>query len=459
MAFVPPKPDHRKLHMKPMDVFKIAKKDMLAMFPREAYSYLMGRYRLGLVTIFTINCLPTARKILVESHADYPKSRYMMRMLYPLMRDAFFTRSGAEWRKIRQKLNPSFSHLQLQRAFPKMKYAVERLLKRLDKAAAGREIIDIERELSFVTADVIFRIMFSINLDGEDARIIFDNFQTYQRALESFGLSDIFSLPSWVPKFKNENAGKAGAAADTLRAVAEKIVRQRMNLPYSDQPDDMLKDILHEYGKEYGAAIPVEEIVDQLCFFFLAGHETLASATTWGIYLLAMSQDHADKIRHEVQARCGDSGVIEFPHLRSFEMTAAVYKETLRLYPSVPYFTREATKADTLRGHKIKPGDQLSISPYFIHRHERYWNKPDEFRPERFLKGQEEEAVKTAYLPFSEGSRICPGASFSNIEAVLIFAELTRRYKFTVAVDHVVEPLGRLTLRPKNGMKMIVERL
>ena len=457
MVFYPPKPQHRKMGMRPLDILKIANRDMLAMFPAEAYNYLMGRYRLGLVNIYTINCLKTAREVL-HNHDDYPKSRYMMRMLFPLIRDAVFSSSGEKWKEQRRRLKPSFSHIHLQRAYPHMLGAVDRLVARLDAAVKKGVPVDMERELSFVTADVIFRVMFSITLDGDDARTIFDNFQKYQRFLENFGLRDIFEFPSWFPAFKNENAGRAGEAADALREVSDRLVRERLMIPEADRPADMLTDILVEYKKDFGDNIPVDDLVDQLSFFFLAGHETLASATAWGIYMLSESPKHADLIAEEVASVFGE-GPIEFDGLRKLTWAKAVFQETLRLYPSVPYFTREAVKPTTMRTHTIKPGDQLSIAPFFMHRHKRYWDDPDAFKPERFLPGQEEEATKTAYMPFSEGPRICPGAAFSHVEAGLIFATLMRRYRFKVANGHVVEPLGRMTLRPKNGLLMQVKAL
>ena len=451
--FYPPKPDHRKMGMGPLDVLKIANKDMLAMFPGEAYNYLMGKYRVGLVNVFTINCLKTARTVLVDEHDDYPKSRYMMRMLFPLIRDAVFSSSGEKWRTQRRRLKPAFNHIHLKRAYPHMQEAVDRLTGRIDAAIAAGKPVDMERELSFVTADVIFRVMFSITLDGEDARVIFENFQKYQRFLENFGLRDIFEFPNWFPKFKNENAGLAGEAADALRDVSDKLVRARLALAQEDRPDDMLTDILVEYKADFGDDIPVDDLVDQLSFFFLAGHETLASATTWGLYLLSETPEYAEKVRAEVADVFG-GGKIGFDKIRLLKWIPAVFKETLRLYPSVPYFTREATKPATLRKHQIKPGDQLSIAPFFMQRHKRYWHDPDAFLPERFLPGQEEEGTKNAYMPFSEGPRICPGAAFSHLEAALIFATLLRRYDFKVAEGHIVEPLGRFTLRPKHGMVM-----
>ena len=457
MVFTPPKPKHRSMGMRPLDVLKIANKDMLAMFPAEAYNYLMGRYRLGVVNIYTINCLKSARKILVEEHEDYPKSRYMMRMLYPLIREAVFSSNGDRWREQRKRLNPTFSHIHLQRAFPHMQGAVDHMVARLDDVVRLGKTVDMERELSFVTADVIFRVMFSITLEGEDARIIFDNFQKYQRSLENFGLADIFEFPSWVPRFKNENAGKAGEAADALRNVADRLVRARIALPVSERPTDMLSDILVEYTKDFGQDIPVDDLVDQLSFFFLAGHETLAAATTWCIYCLSESPEDAERLYTEVADVYG-TGAITFDKLRKLKWVKAVFQETLRLFPSVPAFTREATKKDVIRSHTIKPGDQLSVAPYFMQRHKRYWKHPDEFRPDRFLKGEEEQAIKTAYMPFSEGPRICPGAAFSHVEAALIIASLTRRYRFSVAAGHIVEPLARLTLRPKYGMVMDIQR-
>ncbi|MGY9058125.1 MAG: cytochrome P450, partial [Alphaproteobacteria bacterium] len=136
----------------------------------------------------------------------------------------------------------------------------------------------------------------------------------------------------------------------------------------------------------------------------------------------------------------------------------AIFEETLRLYPPVPILSREAKGADTLRGRSVRKGDIIIVAPWLVHRHKAYWREPDAFIPERFLPESREKPPKFAYIPFSGGPRVCLGARFGLVEAVLILATLAKNFRLVPAQDHQVEIECRLTLRPKGGLPMRLER-
>ncbi len=120
-------------------------------------------------------------------------------------------------------------------------------------------------------------------------------------------------------------------------------------------------------------------MVDQVAIFFLAGHETSASVLAWALLLLALAPEVQDRVAAEVAG-----GVPDFAALSRLRLTRDVFREALRLYPAVPMMVREATRPEAFRGRHVAPGAQVVLSPWHLHRHERLWDRPDEFDPDRW---------------------------------------------------------------------------
>jgi cytochrome P450 len=201
-----------------------------------------------------------------------------------------------------------------------------------------------------------------------------------------------------------------------------------------------------------GAPFGTAEMVDQVAIFFLAGHETSASALGWALYLLATHP--------EVQARVAEEAAVlrpEFGTVGSLRFTRDVFREALRLYPPVPMMVRENRVEEEFRGRKLRPGAQVVISPWHLHRHERIWDRPDEFDPDRWA-GEGRESAREGYLPFSSGPRVCPGAGFAMLEGTLLLAHLVRAFRFEAFADRVPVPVAHLTVRAKDGIWLRVTR-
>ena len=134
------------------------------------------------------------------------------------------------------------------------------------------------------------------------------------------------------------------------------------------------------------------------------------------------------------------------------KLTRDVFRETLRLYPPVPFVPRDVTRDEVIRDKKVKRGSTIFVSPWLMHRHRNYWKAPDTFDPDRFSRDEEKEAIRTAYMPFSEGPRVCLGASFAMQEGAIILAMLARHFEITPVEGHVPKPIARLSLRSENGV-------
>jgi cytochrome P450 len=190
---------------------------------------------------------------------------------------------------------------------------------------------------------------------------------------------------------------------------------------------------------------------------FLAGHETSASALTWACHLLANAPDVQERAHREVTQQLGGREP-EPTDLKAMALTRNVFRETLRLFPPVGFMARQAASACTLRDKSVPKGATVVVAPWLIQRHRAHWVEPDAFNPDRYDGDASRESLGQAYLPFGMGPRVCMGAAFALQEAALILASLLKTYRLTAAAGHVPQPVGRLTIRSANGVRLALHR-
>ncbi len=135
-----------------------------------------------------------------------------------------------------------------------------------------------------------------------------------------------------------------------------------------------------------------------------------------------------------------------------------VFRETLRLFPPVGFFARQASESCPMRDKTVPAGASVMIAPWLIQRHRKLWQDPDVFDPDRYANERSRESLRTAYLPFGMGQRVCMGAAFAQQEGALILASVLRHYRLRPVAGHVPQPVGRLTIRSANGVRLVLER-
>jgi cytochrome P450 len=142
----------------------------------------------------------------------------------------------------------------------------------------------------------------------------------------------------------------------------------------------------------------------------------------------------------------------EFSALSRLRLTRDVFREALRLYPPVPMMVRETVGRQVFRDRTVPRGAQIVLSPWHLHRHERLWDQPDTFDPARWATENGKTCAREAYIPFSAGSRVCPGAGFAMAEGCLLLSLLLRAYRFDLVEGRVPVPVAHLTVRSKDGI-------
>jgi cytochrome P450 len=348
------------------------------------------------------------------------------------------------WKKQRRIIDPAFEGGRLRDTFPAIWDAGEAAVARLAPHATDKPF-EVEAETSHAAADVIFRTLFSIPIENEIASEVFEKFKSYQRTQPILNLAAFVPGPSWMPKFFRKDTK---SSAKAIRSLITQLTQDRLDqIKRGSVPDDLATKIMTTADPETGEKFDVEEMVDQVAIFFLAGHETSASALAWTLYLLAMYPEWQDKIAAEAAEMTP-----YFSKLSTLKHTRDVFREALRLYPPVLMMVRETTKPEVFRGRQVKPGAQVVVSPWHLHRHLRLWDNPDGFDPARWGTPNGKTCQREAYLPFSAGPRVCTGAGFAMIEGVVLIAQLVRAYRFEVVEDRVPVPVAHLTVRSKDGI-------
>jgi cytochrome P450 len=196
---------------------------------------------------------------------------------------------------------------------------------------------------------------------------------------------------------------------------------------------------------------------DQVVTIFMAGHETTSLALSWTWYLLSQHPAVEAKLHGELAEVLGGR-TPRYEDIASLPYTRMVIEESMRLYPPAHTTGRQPIAADEILGHRIPAGAEVLIMPWLIHRKPSLWENPKRFDTERFAPERAASRPRFAYIPFGAGPRICIGAAFAMTEAMLILATIAQRYRLHLKPGHSVEPQGLITLRPRYGMQMILER-
>jgi cytochrome P450 len=450
-----PKPITQKLSL--LKMFFGKQRSWLDGLYERSYQMHMGETKLPGLHLYMVNDPPLVKEILSERANEFPKHELLDNSLGDLLGQSIFTTNGAVWQRQRSMMEPAFSAQGLGNSEAPMQGAAHDFLVQLHELKSNQPV-NVENLLSHVTADVIFRTIFSKPLGTSESEGLIAAFATYQSLVPKLALPKIFNLPFLrSPKAKRESAH----AAQMIRTSLQNLIAPRYD--QYQQTGQTLPDILGAFLQARdpvtGTAFSREELLDQVCMLFLAGHETSASALSWCWYLLAHAPDVQERLHHEIIDAIGDQAQPNIKELLKLELLRNTFREALRLFPPVGFFARQTTHPECLRDKKLGPGAAVLIAPWLIQRHRRYWPKPDAFDPDRYSRQdadyeQNRVALRDAYLPFGMGARVCIGNAFALQEAVLILSLSLRDFELLPVPGHIPKPVGRLTIRSENGIEL-----
>jgi cytochrome P450 len=401
--------------------------------------------------MYIANELPLVDQIL-RGGTDFPKHRELVRNLSPLIGNSVFSANGKDWESQRAMVNPAFAHTALHRSMPLMVAAADDLLARLEAADRSKPV-DIDPMMTHVAADIIFRTLFSEALDERRSNIIHTAFGKFQRLAHSASMLRLYGAPArW---FEARSLRPAKAIHDVFRPIVEarfEGFHQRGEAPHKD----ILQSLIEARHPESGDSFTLQQVMDQVSTVFLAGHETSASTMTWALYMLAECEHIQTAARSEVRQLAGHEPFTA-AMLKDMGTIRNIFRETLRLYPPVAFFPREVICPMPMRDKQLEAGAMLVVAPWLTQRNKDNWSCPHSFDPDRFDDPDNAEMIKQAWFPFGRGPRVCVGAGFAQQEVMTVVASVLRRYRLSVPQGFKPEPISRLTIRPRTGMKLMFE--
>lgn len=391
---------------------------------------------------YLVNDPASVRRVLVDNARNYGKGTIQYRALSLVTGEGLLTSDGATWRRQRRMIQPAFHHQALHGLVRHVDDAATALLDRWAELPSG-STVDVDAGVMEAALDVVGRALFSSDLSGDARRLTHATLQGLDVVVARARVP--ISPPSWMPTPANLRLRRANAQLDA--AVAGMVQARRAR---GVGESDML-DLLMAMRDEDGGALSEAEIRDQMVTFIVAGHETVASALTWALGLLAYHPDAQHRLQQEADGIAGRE-VLGLDDLADLPYARAVLDETLRLYPPAWLVTRKALGDDVLDGCRIPAGALLIMSPWLLHRHPDLWPDPEAFRPERFRDGS---ADRQSFIPFGAGPRLCIGRDFSYVEGVIMLARIAAGWQVAPADGGRLPDADPLvTVRPAGGMHL-----
>jgi cytochrome P450 len=383
--------------------------------------------------------------VLVRNASNFVKSRNY-RVLKLVLGKGLLTSEGAFWQRQRKLAQPSFRHDSIARYAETIVNSTRHML----DGWRGGQTRDVHEEMMAVTLTVVAKSLFGADV-SEEANKVGNALRDVSNQLLAMPNMSFF-LPEFVPL---PSTLRLRRAVRELDRVIYSIIRAR-RAANSHSPD--LLQVLLDAQEDDGSRMTDEQLRDEMMTLFVAGQETTSVALSWAWYLLAghpeVEAELVDELRGVLNGR--EAGVAD---LRALAYTEMVVKETMRLYPPAWVIGRQALNNFEVHGYRLPAGTNVLLVPWITHRDARFYREPEKFDPDRWREDPTRNGrlPRFAYFPFGGGPRVCIGAGFAMMEATLLLATIAQRFRLSLLLDRSIEMLPSLTLRPKNGIKMMLQ--
>jgi cytochrome P450 len=353
------------------------------------------------------------------------------------------TSEGDFWLRQRRLAQPAFHRARIAGYGSTMVEYTERLL---DEWQDGEER-DIHKEMMRLTLQIVGKTLFDADVEhdaqdvGKSLELLLEIGADFRRTL---------FVPQWLPTPTNLRKERAIRLIEKVlyRIIAEKRASGR-------DAGDLLSMLLAAQDED-GSRMTDQQLRDEAITLFLAGHETTANTLSWTWWLLAQNPAVEAKLHAELRTVLGGRAPT-LEDLPKLIYTNHVITESMRLYPPAWGTARTAIEDHEIAGYAVPKGSGVSFAQWTVHRDVRWYDAPEEFRPERWEGDLLKRIPKFAYFPFGGGPRQCIGNSFALMESALTLATIAQRYRFRLVEGHPVVPLASITLRPRHGIRVVLE--
>lgn len=424
-------------------------------FRRDALSYLQQStrkhgdivyFRFGPQHVYFLNHPDHIKDVLVTHHQSFMKGRALQRSKR-LLGEGLLTSEGDFHRRQRRLAQPAFHRGRIASYASVMTELTARTASRWQDG----ETLDISQEMMRLTLAIVGKTLFDADVEAEADEIG----AALTAVMELF---DMLLMPfsELLEKLPLPHVRRFRRAKERLDTTIYRIIEERRQS--EEDRGDLLSMLLSARDEEGdGAGMSNLQVRDEVMTIFLAGHETTANALTWTWYLLSEHAEVEAKLHAELNRVLeGRAPTLDdVPRLRYTEMVLA---EAMRLYPPAWAIGRLALKDYEVGGYTVPAKSLVLLSQYVMHRDARFFPEPERFDPERWTLEAKEARPQFSYFPFGGGPRRCIGEGFAWMEGILLIATLAQRWRMRLVPNHRVETNAVITLRPKYGMRMTVEK-
>ncbi len=370
------------------------------------------------------------------------------RVLKTLLGEGLLTAEGESWFWQRRLAQPVFGQKRIERYGALMVEYTDRMLQTWQDG----ETHDVHADMMRLTLQIVMKCIFDANVDSAEATVVSNALDVAMHWFESKRRQN-FLVWEWFPRPENVRYSQAIAKMD---AAIYTLIRARRNS--NEESHDLLSMLMAARDEETGQQMDDKLLRDEVATLMLAGHETTANALSWTWMLLAQHPEVRQKLQAELQQVLAGR-LPKLEDMRRLTYTNQIVKESMRLYPPVSIFGREAAHDCTIGDYAIPKGMVITISQWVMHRHPQYFDNPEVFQPERWTEEFEKQLPRGVYIPFGDGPRVCIGKGFAQMEAVLLLATIAQRFELDLEPGFPIVPQPSITLRPEYGLKVKLKRM
>lgn len=362
-----------------------------------------------------------------------------------LVGNGLLTSEGETWKRQRRLAQPAFHRQRINSYAQVMVDFTERMISSWKEG----EVRDIHRDMMRLTLEIVVRTLFNADVSQDSDKVG----RVLAAIVQPFASQATIKwiLDNRLPTPTHRRFHREARQIDDIvyRIIAERRASGR------DQGD--LLSMLLQAHDEDGSQMTDQQLRDEVMTLFLAGHETTALTLSWIWYLLAQNPQAEQKFHAELAEVLGGRlpAVEDLPSLKYVDMIA---REAMRLYPPAYGLGREAIEDCEIGGYHVPRKTQVFMFQWATQRDPRFFDEPDRFYPERWSNDFIERLPKYAYFPFGGGPRFCIGSSFAMMEIALVLATIGQRFRLGLVSDHPVSLLPAMSLRPKDGIKVKIEK-
>lgn len=401
-------------------------------------------YTLGPERVVFVNHPDAIRDVLVTHQRNFTKGRGLAWIKY-FLGEGLLTSEGDFHRRQRRLVQPAFHRQRVATYGTIMTTCGRRTQQRWQPGTT----LDMAEEMMHVTLAIASKTFFDADIEA-DAKDIGTALTTLMEMFPRFMLP-FMQLVQKLPLPSNRRAEQARRQLD---AIIYRLIKERR--ASGRDAGDLLSMLLMAQDDEGdGTGMSDQQLRDEAMTLILAGHETTANWLTWTWYLLSQHPDVEARLHAELATVLGGR-VPTVDDIPPLSYTRMVLTESLRLYPPAWIIGRRAINDYAIGPYHIPARTLITMSPYVIQHDARYYPDPAVFDPQRWLPATESSHPKFAFFPFGGGPRQCIGESFAWMEATLLLATLAQLWQLRLAPGHTVTLQPLITLRPRDGMRMVV---